>query len=384
MIYITKSRKASSIVKQNQLIVMQKIFMGVVLLFTTLLIFPSYGQSYLQFQGSSGELVGYSENMEPLKGSRTIFKLDYATVLNTKDFHHMMNNPLAGVSLTYIDHGNQATGNSLSLSGFLQPTIVGGERHDLSGRVSVGLAYVQNPYDVHENPLQQAIGTNVNFFVEGQLIYTYDLTNRFDLQLISGISHISNGARRLPNTGFNILSLGVGARYKLSDQSASIIPAFNSPEVKYDVGSFSHYAIFRGGIKSMRNLGNRVFPVVGLNYTLAYRYHPLGSFTGGLDVDYNEGFVRERMALNDAQEGYDPFTSWRWGAAIGHELHMNKVSLITQYAFYLRKPHPTHSIAYQRYGLKYQIGAKTSVALTLRAHGGRADYMEWTVGRKLW
>jgi len=362
---------------------MQKNFKGVLLGFATLIFFPSFSQSYLQFQTSSGQLFGYSEDMEPLLGNRSIFKLDYATVLNSQEYHRLMKSPLAGASLTYINHGNDAVGSSISLSGFLQPTIVGGERHDLSGCVSVGISYVENPYDPIDNPVQQAIGTHLNFFVEGQLIYTFDLTSRFDLQLISGITHISNGARRLPNTGFNILSLGLGARYKLYNHSTNFLPAFNGREIEYNVGSLSHYGIFRGGIKSMRHLDNSLYPAFGFNYTSAYRYHVLGSFTAGLDVDYNEGFVREQMVLNSEQDGYTAFTSWRWAIAFGHELHMNKLSLITQYAFYLRKPHPTHNIAYQRYGLKYQLNEKTAVALTLRAHGGRADYMEWTVGRKI-
>ena len=362
---------------------MHRIFIGILFSLVFFIFSPALGQSYVQFQTSSGQLFGYSEDMEPLLGNRSIFKLDYATVLNSQEYHRLMNNPLAGASLTYIDHGNDIVGSSISLSGFLQPSIIGGERHDLSGRVSVGLSYVQNPYDPIDNPSQQAIGTHFNFFVEGQLIYTYNLTSRFDAQLISGIIHISNGARRLPNTGFNILSLGIGGRYKLNDQSSNFIPAFNGPEMGYEMGHLSHYVFLRGGIKSMRNLGNSLYPAVGFNYTAAYRYHPLGSFSGGLEVDYNDGFVREQMALNQEQESYTPFTSWRWGVAVGHELHMNKLSLITQYAFYLRRPHPTHNIAYQRYGLKYKIGEKTAVALTLRAHGGRADYMEWTVGRKI-
>ncbi|KEO74135.1 acyloxyacyl hydrolase [Anditalea andensis] len=359
-------------------------FKLIITLFLIIPIFPSYSQSYLQFQSSRGQLFGYSEDMAEVKGDRTFFKLDYATVLKTKQYHRAMNYPLTGVSLTYMDHGNLATGRSIALSGFMQPSLVGGGRHDLSGRVSVGLAYVENPYDPIDNPEQQAIGTNLNFFVEGQLIYTYDLSSRFDVQFISGITHISNGARRLPNTGFNILSLGLGVRYQLSEQSASILPAFNSPEVDYELKKFSHYAFLRGGVKSVRNLDYNVFPAFGMNYTLAYRYNLLGSFSGGLDVDYNEGYVRDRMAMNAQNDGYIPFFSWRWGVAFGHELHMNKVSLVTQYAFYLRKPHPTHHMAYQRYGLKYQVGEKTSVSLTLRAHGGRADYMEWTLGRQLW
>ena len=341
-----------------------------------------FGQSYLQFQSSRGQLFAMSEELLAIQGWPNIYKLEYATVLNDKEYHKYLNSPLTGLSLTFMDHDNEATGKSISLSGFLQPNFIRYKKHDLSGRLGVGLSYIQHPYHEIDNPLQVAIGSYFNYFAESQLIYTYDLSSRFNVNLIYGITHISNGARRLPNKGFNILSMGMGVSYKLNERSNNLFPKLNIPEISYELAEFSHYFYLRGGFKSMNNLGDNVFPAVGLNYTLAYRYHPLGSFTAGLDVDYNEGFVQERKSL-DLQHGHMvPFTSFRWAAVVGHELHMNKLSLLTQYALYIRKPHPHHRAAYQRYGLKYQLSEKTALAATLRAHAGRADYMEWSVGRK--
>lgn len=341
------------------------------------------GQTYIQFQSSRGTMVAVPEDLRAIQGWPNIYKLDYAVVLKGKEYHRHLNNPLWGLSFTYIDHDHEATGKSYSLSSFLQPSIVRKKKHDISGRVSVGFSYVENPFDEIYNPFQLAIGSRFNFIAEGQLIYSYNFFNNWSFNLLTGITHISNAARRLPNAGFNIVSSGFGLSYRMGEESKVLLPNFNSPGLDYNRGAFSHYVHLRGGLKSMRSLDYEVFPAVGLNYTSAYRYHPLGSITMGLDVDYNEGYIQERKAINERVVGHIPFNSWRWAIAAGHELHMNRLSLVTQYAFYLQRPHPDHRIAYQRYGLKYHLTKKTIIAATLRAHAGRADYMEWTIGRKL-
>jgi hypothetical protein len=189
---------------------------------------------------------------------------------------------------------------------------------------------------------------------------------------------MSNAAKRLPNTGLNMLFLGVGTNYRISEESHIPFSNFNRPEIDYAIGKFSHYAYVRAGIKSIGNQDYNFFPAVGFNYTVAYRYHPIGSVTGGLDVDYNRGYIEHARNRQSAEN--ITFNKWRWGAAIGHELHMNRLSLITQYGLYIREPHEGHKKAYQRYGLKYRTGKHTNIALTLRAHGGSGDYMEYTFG----
>jgi hypothetical protein len=343
---------------------------------------PAYSQNYFSFQTAKGYMLAHSSDLRDIHGWPNIFKLDYAIRLNSKEYHHCLNTPLSGVSLTYMDHDHPATGKSVSLSTFLQPTIRKWGRHEVSGRMSLGLSYVQNPFDPVKNPLQQAIGSNMNFFVEGQLLYAYNLTSNLDIGFNSGLIHISNGARKLPNSGLNILAVGIGANYRITGENHIPFKNVNHPELPYEIDDITHYVNFRGGLKSIRILDYDVFPAFGLNYTMAYRYHPIGSYTIGFDADYNEGYIKEMHAVNRAGNDYTPFSHWRWALAAGHELHMNRLSLITQFAYYVVLPHSLHKRTYQRYGLKYELSRKTVIAATLRAHGARADYMEWTVGRK--
>ncbi len=361
-------------------------FIGVrVMLFLSLnflLMFQSKSQSYFQFQTSQGYTIAHNSEVKEVQGYPRILKLDYSSKLKGKEFHEKMNNPLAGISFTLIDHDNRETGRSYSVSGFLQPTLRKWENSELFTRVSFGLAYVENPFDPVNNQLQKAIGSNVNYLGEVQLIYSYGLTERVNLNVQTGMTHISNAARKLPNSGLNILFLGAGLSYQISDESAEVFKKFNQRNLEYEVGQLNHYVMLRSGVKSIRALDFAVFPAYGLNYTAALRYGALGSWTAGLDVDYNRGYVRENMAIIESSGIDRPFVRWRTGFAIGHELHMNKLSMITQFATYLKRPRVDHSLFYQRYGLKYHLSKNWFAAATLRAHGGRADYMEWTFGRR--
>lgn len=342
----------------------------------------AFGQSYINVQTGKGYMLAHSPALKDIQGWPNIFKIDYATKLNSKEYHQCLNSPLSGMSLTYMDHGHPATGKSISLSTFLQPTIANWQKHTLSGRIGLGLSHVQNPFDPVRNPQQRAIGSNLNFLVEGQLLYAYDVTPNLGLSFNSGIIHISNAAKKLPNSGLNIISFGLGLNYIIHEENHQPLKKVNGTEIPYGKGEFSHYINMRGGIKSIRLLDYDVFPAFGLNYTMAYRYHTLGSYTIGLDADYNEGYIKEMRAINQTNDDDIPFKHWRWALAAGHEIHMNRLSLVTQFAVYLMRPHSMHHRTYQRYGLKYQLDKSTVVAATLRAHAARADYMEWTVGRK--
>ncbi|SIS98502.1 Lipid A 3-O-deacylase (PagL) [Belliella pelovolcani] len=339
-----------------------------------------FSQSYLQFQASQGYTVAHNSDVREVQGYPFLFKLDYASRLKGKEYHDHLKHPLAGMSLTYINHDNRDTGRSYSISGFLQPTLGRWGSNELSTRISLGLAYVTNPFDPINNQLQKAIGSNVNYLGEAQLIYSFDLSDKFDLNFQTGITHISNAARKLPNSGLNILFFGAGLSYQLSEESSEIYKRFNHKNLAYEIGRFTHTFMLRSGVKSIRALDFAVFPAYGANYTTALRYSPIGSWTAGLDLDYNRGYVRENMAVNESSGEERDFVRWRTGFAMGHEFHMNKLSFLTQFATYLKRPRADHNLFYQRYGLKYHLTKNWLAAATLRAHGGRADYMEWTLG----
>ncbi len=343
-----------------------------------------HGQSYLNVQVSRGYTIAHHQDLREIQGIPNIYKIDYGFILDGKAYQKALGMPEAGLSLTFMDHDNMYTGKSLSLSSYMQPQILGNQRQGLYGRLGLGLSYVQNPYDYDDNPLQLAIGSKVNFIGEGQLIYGIQVSESFRLQVQGGITHISNAARKLPNSGLNILHAGIGGAVRISEESKPAWKSFNDPEKDAELGKWTPYVHGRFGLKSIRVLNYRVFSAGGAGLQAAYRYGVLGSYLVGLDVDYNEGFIMERKEVNRHLEDPISFHRVRWAVAAGHELHMNRLSLVTQVGFYLRRPHANHPVIYQRYGLLYRVTDRWIVGATLRAHAARADYMEWTLGRKLW
>lgn len=338
-----------------------------------------YGQTYLRFQSATGQTIS-NERLKDLSGFPHFYKVGYAYKLKGKPYHEAFNNPLCGFSLSYINHNNDITGRSLSLSGYLEPTIWHRKRHTISWRLSIGMSKVEKPFHPIDNPDQIGIGSSFNLFGELQFLYLFQITDQSSIDLFGGISHISNGAMRRPNAGLNVLHLGIGTTYKLSSESKYFAKWFNEEEMEREPKKITHHIVFRYGLNSIQSRDYKRYPAYGMNYTSAVNYSTIGSYTVGLDVDYNQGYIEGHKAFNEWREDEVEFRRLRWAAVVGHEFHLNKLTVLTQCAVYLFRPDDNHPLVYQRYGFRYPIHDNVNIAATLRAHNGRADYLEWTAG----
>ena len=73
----------------------------------------------------------------------------------------------------------------------------------------------------------------------------------------------------------------------------------------------------------------------------------------------------------------------RVGIFAGHELFINKLSLVTQYGYYVYYPYDFEGKTYIRIGLKRYFGEKWFGAITLKSHGARAEAVEFGIGVRL-
>ena len=71
------------------------------------------------------------------------------------------------------------------------------------------------------------------------------------------------------------------------------------------------------------------------------------------------------------------------GLFVGHELFINKLSLVTQAGYYIYYPVDFESRTYLRAGLKRYFGKKWFGAITVKAHGAAAEAVEFGVGIRL-
>lgn len=252
-------------------------------------------------------------------------------------------------------------------------------------RVGQGIAYTTNPYDKVENFRNIAFGSRLMSSTYVMLNYKKEnLFKRFGVQAGLSLIHYSNANVKAPNTSINTIAFNVGVNYNLDDtslieyQKQEVTQNFAEP-IKFNVvlragvnesdaiGSgqygftiLSVYADKRLGRKSAIQLGTEVFFSNFLKEWIRYRAiaFPKGDIQG--DEDYK-----------------------RIGVFVGHELFINKLSVVTQLGYYVYYPVDFEGQTYIRIGMKRYFGKKWFGALTLRSHAAKAEAVEFGVGIRL-
>jgi hypothetical protein len=71
------------------------------------------------------------------------------------------------------------------------------------------------------------------------------------------------------------------------------------------------------------------------------------------------------------------------GLFVGHALHFNKLSLITQLGYYVCYSYDFEGSVYIRPGLKYIVYKNISPPISLKTHGAKAEAIEFGLGIRL-
>ena len=196
--------------------------------------------------------------------------------------------------------------------------------------------------------------------------------------------HYSNANFKAPNTSTNTMAFNFGLTYDLNRElSYDFITTeegekYNEP-IKYNL-------VFRGGINEsdVVNSGRHGFWIVS-----AYADKRLGRKSAiqvGTDFFFSY-FLRELIrfqSISFPEMNVDANTDFkRVGLFLGHELFINKLSLITQLGYYVYYPFDFEGRVYNRIGLKHYFGDKLFGSVTLKSHGAAAEAVEFGIGVRL-
>lgn len=112
--------------------------------------------------------------------------------------------PLWGVSACYFNLGEGAHAAAWGILPHLTIPIWRYRRWLTAFRIGTGVGYVVRPYDSFSNPAENAIGSHWNNLTQFRLGCTYRFNPHWRLQAGAMLSHLSNGAAKLPNFGINL------------------------------------------------------------------------------------------------------------------------------------------------------------------------------------
>lgn len=251
-------------------------------------------------------------------------------------------------------------------------------------RIAQGLAYASNPYDKFNNSKNVAFGSRILSSSYAMLNFKKEnLFKQIGLQAGLAFIHYSNANVKAPNTSINTIAFNIGLVYNM----AIVAPEYttNLPNEKF-TQPIKYNVVFRTGVNEsdVINSGQYAFYILSAYADKRLGHKSAVQFGSELFIsNFLKEYIKYRAAAfpEEGEDGTSDFK--RVGLFAGHELFINKLSLLTQLGYYVYYPYDFEGRTYFRIGLKRYFGEKWFAALTLKSHGAKAEAVELGLGIRL-
>ncbi|MFI0428430.1 acyloxyacyl hydrolase [Mariniflexile sp. HMF6888] len=294
------------------------------------------------------------------------------------------NYPDYGVTYIYQNLKNEVLGSNASLYAHYNFYFL---NRNLMFRIGQGIGYTPNPYNKEENYRNIAFGTHLLSSTMMMLNYKKErIIGDFGLQAGFSLIHYSNANVKAPNASVNTIAFNLGVTYNLDDEAPEYITTIADGEKEKFTQHIKYNVVFRGGVNESDVVGSGQFPFYIVSAYADKRINIKSALQLGTDVFFSN-FLKEYIHYRSVSYPEELITGnedhKRVGVFAGHELFVNKTSLVTQLGYYVYYPFDFEGRTYFRIGLKRYLNEKWFGALTLKSHGAKAEAVELGIGVRL-
>lgn len=293
-------------------------------------------------------------------------------------YQQLYNYPIYGIGFYASTFGLESIGKPWAVYGFVAIPISPrfDSRWNFNYRISLGLSGNFNPYNQETNPVNTLVGSHKNAFIDVGFQTNYRLTQHFQVGAGLAFHHFSNGSLVQPNKGINLIPFTVAVTYIPSTQE----PDFSKGQVPHLQPNNQFHLQIAAGVKEFKPDDRQQFFKSTLG---AYWSHSLGykwRLGAGMDVFYSSSGNYTRFA--GEQEG-------KFGSlfSVGTVLYIDHVLTHNLYlngnvGYYLHHNEFNGELQpyYLRIGIRRNVFRDFFVGMSIKAHKGKADYIEWTTG----
>lgn len=286
-------------------------------------------------------------------------------------WEQLYNYPSLGLGISRIDPGHEALGQATSLFGYTDIRLTRHANHSSGIKLAIGLGYFNTVYDKETNPLNVAISTNLNLYFNLAYLFNWQINDHFSFRAGGGLMHFSNGAFKKPNRGLNIVQATAGVRYRFSPEYRFFEDHIEPADTKHGLTIVASGGVMQPS-PEMPNYG-----VHSLSLNATRQFNHQQRWGVGFDLFYNE-YVSEELTGLEMPDNL--WQTMRKGVFLSHDLIFKNTVVVANLGFYLPHEISPPQPYYQRIGLRYYIGEGTLFNLSLVAHRGRAEVVEWGIG----
>lgn len=293
------------------------------------------------------------------------------------------NYPDYGVTYAYQNMKNDVLGSVSSLYAHYNFYFF---NRNLMFRIGQGLAYAEEIYNKETNFRNIVYGTHIMSSTFVMLNYKKErIIDRFGVQAGFSLIHYSNANVKAPNGSTNTIAFNFGVTYNLDEEEPEYQNTLSSNDRKF-TEPIKYNLVFRSGVNESDIVGSGQFPFYVFSGYADKRINRKSAFQLGADVFFSN-FLKELIhfkSVSFPEENVSGDEDYkRVGIFAGHELFVNKTSLVTQFGYYIYYPFDFEGRTYLRIGLKRYFGRKWFGALTLKSHGAKAEAVELGIGIRL-
>lgn len=294
------------------------------------------------------------------------------------------NFPLLNLNLSYQWLGNpNILGNAFGISPSMSFYFKKGKTTGWKFEAGSGIAFLNKPYHVVNNPQNNVYGSDFNFFFSLGIAYEFELKKDVGLSLFAMIPHYSAANLHQPNLGVNTFTLGVAVCHlRRNEVQYSDKAPLELPEVNKKIKPFLRlsYGLTRSGLNGPK------YPVyvAGIGCSkLLNRYSRLNS---GFEYIFNSAryhFMRHIYAFPD--EEFKQASRFTW--VLGYEWLFGHVGFLAEAGLYLNSHYGQQSLFTTKLGFNFYPHNTLERSRFLpffgayvRAYAGEADFLEMTAG----
>lgn len=290
--------------------------------------------------------------------------------------------PDTGFTFAYQDMKNPVLGKNYGVYAHYNFYFL---KRNMQLRIGQGVAYNTNPYDKNTNFRNNAYGSHL--LSSTMLMLNYHKENLVaGLGFKAGLSliHYSNANFKAPNTSTNTAALNFGLTY---DLDGGLVYDFKPKQAKEKITEPIRYnLVLRGGLNESDVINSGQYGFVIFSGYADKRLGRKSALQLGVDFFFSN-FLKDLIrfqATSFPEMNVAPDTDFkRVGLFVGHELFINKMSVITQLGYYVYYPFDFEGKVYNRIGLKRYFGDKVFGSATLKSHGAAAEAVEFGIGIRL-
>ncbi|MDH6358283.1 hypothetical protein [Parabacteroides sp. PF5-9] len=268
----------------------------------------------------------------------------------------------------------------------------------LKYELNLGMSFNWTPYDAFDNPKNVAVGGQTNVHVGANVYLKKKLNEVWDLNFGLGLTHFSNGAKRLPNKGVNLFAPFVELVYNFNDKPVGITskekltPPVFEKRMDYDIvftTTSRHIKIdtLETGLPS-RYL-DRDFKVFGLSYATLFVPNYKYKWGPSVELVYDESSEVKVWREQHPDDGmfYDRVKLGSWhnrfslGLSIKGEMSLPYVSFFAQLGYNILHTNDYDYRFYQIIGAKAYLKDNLFGTFGIRANRfSKAQYLYWSIG----